>query len=198
MTNTLMIPQTGETLLLEERSDGNYNIHNEDTDATTWGVPKETIEEMKSSAARWEEAQRFRQAEEERIHLEREENIRQRKLALKKAFSNPEQSPTFRLALISNDDMLDDEILWYNTLSCMKDSDYISRATPGVYGYPATSKGGVQWQGHCSSEVASLFLEQQGFDIIPRTAGEYEVNGSALWRELIEYGLARVGENGAE
>src|ERR1035437_8663691 len=195
MTSTLTIPQTGETLLLEERSDGNYNIHNEETCAITWGVPKETIEEMKSSTARWEDAQRFRQAEEERTHLEREENIRQRKLALKTAFSNPEQSPTGRVALISNYDMLDDEILWYNTL--MKESGYISRATPGVYGYPATSKGGVQWQGHCSSETASLFLEQQGFDIIPRT-GEYEVNGSSLWRELIECGLARVGENGAE
>lgn len=206
-----LIPTTGDEVVIQI-SPG-VSLRGEITDATDeWiavrgrrfmrqSTSMRTVESIEQEAAihrqnQREEIERQRQAalaitraEEERVRLEREEAIRQRKLSLKNAFTG--QRPCFNLSLISNEDMVDDEIAWYN--SVVLESEHISRSTLGVHYYPQTSKGGVQWQGTCVGEDAVLFLDEF-FEIIVRP-NNYEINGSPVWRDLIELGLARVGRN---
>lgn len=97
----------------------------------------------------------------------------------------------FFVKLISNQDRLEDEITWYNDNNPVHK---IENTSEGVYGYPATSKGGVQYQGTCGSREAAEFLRTWGFDIIERP-DNFEVNDSERWKELISIGAANVGAN---
>ena len=119
------------------------------------------------------------------------EALQTRQKAFREDFQNRiPRTEGFHLALISNLALLTSAIEWHNANS----NQTINTETPFVYGYAPSSKGGVQYQGRCTSEDVADYLQTFGFEIIAR-GKSFEINGSDLWRELIEAGVAVVGAN---
>jgi hypothetical protein len=186
------------------RPDGNYNLVGETN--TLWGCPETHVETLVNAEQRRESQrlQAVQRAEEARLRSDEQEAARllaiqeeqrlteerraKRLTSLKEGFT--QKRGDFMLKLISNINMLEEEIAWYNNL--VPDAN-LTTSSPAVYGYSEASKGGVQWQGTCSSEETADWLSSF-FEVIDRKT-HFELNGSDTWRDLIELGLARVGHN---